>query len=505
MKTRQETEFGDFQTPPELAGRVCQVVASRGFHPAAIVEPTCGRGSFLLAALRQFPEARVALGVEINGAYLEEARQNLSDKFSTPPVELCKGDFFRFDWPGALKKLPEPILIIGNPPWVTNAGLGGLDSHNLPAKSNFQKRRGLDAVTGKSNFDIAEWMIIHLLEWLDGRRATVAMLVKSSVARKALAHAWKSGIAVTDASMLTFDAHEYFGAAVDACLLVCALGQKPSALECRISDLDHPDRVARTMGYEDGMLLADKAAFDRWHPLLKDPLCESPYRWRSGIKHDCAAVMELRQEGAALQNGLSEPLDIEDDCVFPLAKGSDVARNRASHPTRAVIIPQKEMGQDTAYLALTAPRTWKYLCAHGEALDARRSSIYRNRPRFSIFGVGKYTFAPWKVAICALYKTLEFAVVGSHQGKPVVLDDTCYHLSCGTQEEANLLAAMMNSRIAKEFLEAFIFWDAKRPVTIELLSRLDITALADELGEKEPLVRLRPDLSARDMLEKTLF
>jgi len=39
-------------------------------------------------------------------------------------------------------------------------------SENLPKKSNFQGLRGLDARTGKSNFDIAEWMLIRLIEAL---------------------------------------------------------------------------------------------------------------------------------------------------------------------------------------------------------------------------------------------------------------------------------------------------------------------------------------------------
>ena len=32
-------------------------------------------------------------------------------------------------------------------------------------------------------------------------------------------------------------------------------------------------------------------------------------------------------------------------------------------------------------------------------LDNRKSSIYNKRPRFSIFGIGDYSFSKWKVAI----------------------------------------------------------------------------------------------------------
>ena len=131
--------------------------------------------------------------------------------------------FFEVDWNNILRDLPEPILVVGNPPWVTNSTLGAIGSSNLPKKSNFQNYNGLEALTGKSNFDISEWMLIKLLEMLEGRRATVAMLCKTAVARKVLVHAWKNDISLADAEIHPIDAAASFGAAVDACLLVCSL------------------------------------------------------------------------------------------------------------------------------------------------------------------------------------------------------------------------------------------------------------------------------------------
>lgn len=505
MKTKHKVEYGDFQTPDELAAQVCHVLAARGIRPASIVEPTCGRGSFLLAAMEYFPMAKTILGLEVNGDVLQEAHERVSLRVPKPHMDLRQGDFFHFDWPGVLKTLPEPILVVGNPPWVTSAGLASLSSTNLPAKSNFQNRRGLDALTGKANFDIAEWMVIRLMEWLDGRPGTVAMLLKTAVARRVLLHAWKSGFSLAQATMLTFDAQKHFGVGADACLFIGELRPGHATQVCHVSELTHAKRTANMISHDNGMLVANKGAFDRWRHLAQDPTSEPAYRWRSGIKHDCAAVMELRREGTLLQNGLQETVGIEEEHVYPLLKGAEVASGRLLQPTRAVLVTQKETGQDTAYVALTAPRTWEYLCAHAEALDGRRSSIYRKRPRFSVFGIGKYTFAPWKVAISGLHKKFQFGVVGSHCGKPILLDDTCYHLSCSGREEAELLAKMLNSDTAREFYGAFVFWDSKRPITVELLSRLGMLALADELGEKAHLVSLRPDLVAKAALEKTLF
>jgi hypothetical protein len=72
-------------------------------------------------------------------------------------LNIACQNFFTQDWPTFFTNLvSENILVIGNPPWVTNATLGTLGSTNVPTKTNFQGYSGFDAKTGKSNFDIAE-------------------------------------------------------------------------------------------------------------------------------------------------------------------------------------------------------------------------------------------------------------------------------------------------------------------------------------------------------------
>ena len=106
--------------------------------------------------------------------------------------------------------------------------------------------------------------------------------------------------------------------------------------------------------------------------------------------------------------------------------------------------PESYEHQAAPRIKREAPRTWDYLQSHADRLDARASSIYRNRPRFSVFGVGPYSFAPWKVAISGFYKRLDFRCVGPVEDKPVVLDDTCYFLPCRTEHDARLLAELLN-------------------------------------------------------------
>jgi methylase of polypeptide subunit release factors len=213
------TEYGDFQTPDELARQVVAVLKASGIDPAAVVEPSCGLGSFLAAAADAFPRAEL-FGLEINSNYISAARRRLTANECVGRLTLVQDSFFNHDWSKELVALPSPLLVLGNPPWVTNAQLGTFGSKNLPAKTNSQKMRGLDALTGKSNFDISEWMLQRNLDWLTNKTGWLAVLCKLAVARKVLAYAWKTHIPVANARVYRIDTIAHFRAAVEACLLV---------------------------------------------------------------------------------------------------------------------------------------------------------------------------------------------------------------------------------------------------------------------------------------------
>jgi hypothetical protein len=439
----------------------------------------------LVAALDAFPGYTRAAGVDVSAEYVEVARAALRGRPDAGRATADRGNFFEVDWPARIADLPEPILIIGNPPWVTSSDLGYLKSHNLPAKTNFHGRPGLDAVTGKSNFDLSEWMLIKLLAGLDGRDAVVAMLCKTAVARKVLAFSWRARHRIRAAATYRIDAAKHFGAAVDACLLLCELGSQAAAPRCATFESLASSSPRGSFGVIDGALIADLALYER----RRDLVGESPYKWRSGIKHDCAAVMELRRCAAGYENGRGEVIDLEPDFLYPMLKSSDLAKGETARPRRLMIVTQKLVGDDTAEIERRAPRTWRYLADRRATFDQRGSSIYRGRPPFSIFGVGDYTFAPWKVAIAGLYKRLEFRLVGPYEGRPVVLDDTCYFVSCGSEREARALLAILSSPAAQELYSSFVFWDAKRPVTTDLLRRLDLGRLAHHLGVAPELLQ----------------
>jgi hypothetical protein len=284
---KSKIEFGDFQTPRELANLICRKLAEMGVNPDVIIEPTCGRGAFVQAAAQAFEHAGRIIGVEINQAYLDRLGNQIRCE---QRIELWQGDFFTFNWVGQLGDVGENILVLGNFPWVTNARQGVIGGSNLPDKSNFQQHRGLEAITGKGNFDISEWMLIQVVEWLRRRTGSLAMLCKKSVARKLLSYIHQHRLALAQAAMYGIDAKTYFGASVEACLIYCRFDRQSHEYDCNV----YPDLGAThftRMGFRNGVLVNDLVAFDETRFLWG----VNPIKWHSGVKHDCAEVMDFKR------------------------------------------------------------------------------------------------------------------------------------------------------------------------------------------------------------------
>lgn len=498
IKTIQKTEFGDWQSPASLTKKICEFISQK-FQPNSIFEPNCGKGAFLQASINTFPSASEFLGLEINSDYVKE-----SEKIECPQLHIIHDDFFSYNWKNDINSLPDPLLVIGNPPWVTNSELTRLRSKNLPAKSNFNGINGIDAITGKSNFDISEWMLIKEVEALQGRDAILAMLCKTAIARKVAHHSWKNGLEFSCAEIRKIDAQKYFSVAVDACLLIIRFSPKsnlknsPCYVYSSFEELE-PDYV---LGIRNGRLVSNTDTVDQYQDLLATN--GSEFRWRSGIKHDCSKVMELLiQPDGQLLNGLKERVNIEDDLLYPMLKSSDLSNGKIQSIRRFMLVPQCSVGCETRSIESLYPRTWTYLMEHIGQLDRRGSCIYKNRPPFSIFGVGDYSFKPWKIAISGLYKNLRFRVVGPYKDKSVVFDDTCYFLACESKEQAKIIKSILDSNIIQEILTAHIFWDSKRPITRDVLSSIDIIAASKQIGVFDSLEKTFQNISLEK--EPSLF
>jgi hypothetical protein len=473
---QKKLEYGDFQTPLELALKVCQKLIELGVNPDVIIEPTCGLGNFIEAAAESFKSVNKIIGVEINPTYLQEfsSKNKIANDIR---IDVRYADFYQFDWSSLISNIQGDILVLGNFPWVTNSQQGYIGGVNLPNKINFQKHSGLDAITGKSNFDISEWMLIQVVELLQNHNGCLAMLCKTSVARKILTYLHSNHLNISDFATYKIDAKKYFNANVEACLLFCKFDLVSKKYYCDVFE-NFQSLSPHKIGYYNNILVQDINSFAKVQNLYNTNK-KSESQWRSGIKHDCSNVMEFKKVNNQLVNGLGEIVDIEDTYLFPLLKGSDVAQNRTNTTERYVLVTQSFVGESTECIQHIAPKTWNYLESHTNYLDARKSKIYQGNPRFSIFGVGAYTFTSWKIAICGLYKKLDFKLVGKLSNKPAVFDDTVYFLSFDDEEAANKIFKLLNSPSSDAFYSSLIFWDDKRPIKSSILNSLNLAALVN--------------------------
>ena len=194
-------------------------------------------------------------------------------------------------------------------------------------------------------------------------------------------------------------------------------------------------------------------------------------QWRQGIKHDLARILELRATSEGVANGLGEPVDVEADALCPFYKSSDLAAGRDAG--RLFPLYQIDLTGPIPNLATRWPKLEGYLRAHLSGFAARKSSIYRGKPDFMLFGVGDYTCAPFKVAVSGFYKEPRFRVLRpDHEGHPPLVDDTCYLLPFDQQDEAEDMAAYLNGRQVQALLAAISDRSAKRPYTKDVLSRI---------------------------------
>ncbi len=147
MSTKKE--FGDFQTPFSLAGEVIELISSLIGAPSRVIEPTAGHGTFLDAAQKKWGRKAFYKGYEINTDYVKDANARLSSR----GIVIEHQDFFEANWRDILSVAGgENLLVVGNPPWVTNAELGSLGSTNLPEKTNFQRLLWIRCKNGESKF-----------------------------------------------------------------------------------------------------------------------------------------------------------------------------------------------------------------------------------------------------------------------------------------------------------------------------------------------------------------
>jgi hypothetical protein len=483
-------DLGDFQTPIKLTDTICDLVNSTGFYPDIVIEPNSGEGRFVISAINNFASLKFVYCIDIQPDYEWKLKQNIAAHFmkNHVPIEFHLDNIFTHKFSDGLLNLLKDeslnVLILGNPPWVTSSELSTLNSTNLPKKSNFKGLKGIEAITGKSNFDIAEYIILQLIQRFSNRKSKLAMLCKRIVARNIVRDMNKLELPLSNIKEYVIDSKKEFGISVESGLLMADIGLKNEHFSDVYSIYDKSLLVKKRYGWVGNKFVSNVEFYTRYS--LLDG--KSPFEWRTGVKHDATNVLVLKERtDKQLENGLNEVVTLEEDLMYPHLKGSQLRQKFVQNTKNRIIITQKRPLQDTTYLKSAYPELWRYLTNHLKDFDQRKSIIYKKGPLFSIFGIGDYSFKPYKVAISGFYKSPIFCLVPPINNKPVMVDDTSYFLSFEDKQMATITWVLLNMNDVSNFLSSVVFTDSKRPYAKEVLMRIDIQKLAKQVSFKELL------------------
>ncbi|ADQ67049.1 type i restriction-modification system methyltransferase subunit [Halogeometricum borinquense DSM 11551] len=489
--------FGRYDTPAGLAELAVESVRNGDFTERVVLDPGCGAGAFLAAAARakldslgrdgETPAnstARIAnsvRGFDVNPVAVRAAR--LALVLSLRPL-LSRDDVSSFAPRVVLADAVEttaddaPLggtradVLLGNPPWLTWDSLtprvkdrwrdGPMANPDLDLFAH----RGRDARLGYANDDLSvpfAWTCVHKFLRDGGRAAFVLKRdLMTGPAGKLLRRRRVGSRPLSMRHIHDFGSLSPFGREVAAGtalyrLDVGANGGSP-ADDCPIPttrwsrngetpSFDSLATIRQTLTAEDAALVPADPDTEASPWVRADAerraLGSSGYRIRHGVKDDAKAVYALDEETI-------EEHDLEPDHIYPYLKSKHVVKYGLFGYDRH-LVPQRLAGEENeSAVRRETPNTYAYLDANRDRLEARGSSWFDDGPFYSLFGLGPYTWADYKVVWCRLGYKPHFTVVSTVEDpllgeKPVVPGDHCMFVGTDDKQEAHYLCGLLNS------------------------------------------------------------
>ncbi|MBN2208082.1 MAG: N-6 DNA methylase [Candidatus Coatesbacteria bacterium] len=159
---------------------------------------------------------------------------------------------------------------------------------------------------------------------------------------------------------------------------------------------------------------------------------------------------------------------IEPELVYPLLRGRDVSRWHAK-PSCHIILPQDPQtrtGIPESKMKQEFPKTFAYLKRFEGDMDNPRRGTLRGRsgykkyfkptdPFYSMYDVGPYTMAPWKVVWAWISVGVKSGVVGQDESRPVIPEHNTSMVPFDNEIEAHYFSALFGSSPIDVCIRAF--------------------------------------------------
>jgi hypothetical protein len=170
-----------------------------------------------------------------------------------------------------------------------------------------------------------------------------------------------------------------------------------------------------------------------------------------------------------------------------------------------------------AELRETCPRTYRYLTSNRQPLDDRSSAWLERGPFYTVFGLGEYTWAPYKVVWCRLGFKPAFAVVSTVGDedvgeKMVVPGDHFMFIPTDNRDEAHFLCGLLNSSIYRKSMVG-VAGGGKSGLSKAVVDKLELPAYTETEDSKRiaelsvaahEIVPEHTDVSKREYNDRTI-
>ena len=492
-------QLGEYYTPRGVAQLAVDALGSPGVVEESVLDPGCGSGIFLAecidrkrAAMAESHEpapvveriTSTVIGMDLNPVAVKSAK--LASLLALAPA-LEAADHLRVELPVFLTdslaltrddtiqfrgRAYEPTVdtLVGNPPWIT------WDRLPDSVKDRWRERHvdeldllpheGASSRLGYANDDVSipfVWVCVHRYLASGGR---VSVVLKRDVMTGPAGRVLRSG-SVGDRPIAMTHVHDFatlqpFGDQVgaNAAIYTFTADAEPAfPIETTAwatgdgspsftSQAAMRERLSREstglVPVEDDDSTSAWLRTDAERRALGD--CEQSIR--HGVKDDAQAVFSIDRDQLAT---------LEPDHVYPYVKSRHVVKyGLFGHELRLVPL-EKANESNEAELEANSPQTYAYLDAHRERLEARASSWLEQGPFYTLFGLGEYTWADYKVVWCRLGFKPHFAVVSTVEEpdlgeKSVVPGDHYMFVPTDDEREAHFLCALLNSAVYQRSL-----------------------------------------------------
>jgi len=540
------TSVGKFEIPREA------VKWERISELASLLEEDVKTGKATDVFLR---EAKVQL--QLKEKEFESAKPHLEvlyEKLRDFEKEQLNGIWARIIKNGfAPLFIGEFDYVVGNPPWVNweNLPQGYRDrSKDLWFRQGLFPHSGMEAILGKGKKDISMLMTYVAMESYLREEGKLGFLITQSVFKTAGAGQGFRRFMLSDSTPIKVihvddmvELNPFEGASNRTTVVIL---QKDFATSYPIPYTYWRKAVkGRSIGFDQNLdevkKITERKRFyaepvnphDKTSPWLtgrpkamravKKILGKSNYEAHEGANTGGANgvywlnIELVRPDGKVLVTNITEgqkrevkPTQaiLEPDLLYPLLRGKDVKRWRARPSAWILMVqdPVKRCGIDEKELQLKYPKTWEYLKKFEGVLRTRAAFnryFSADDPFYSMFDVGDYTFAPYKVVWQSFgVSRMMAAVCMPFDGEPVMTNQAMHiFISFTRLQEAHYVCAVMNStpfefsvishtqRGGKSFAQSNILetlhipkFDRRDPVHLKLA---ELSERAHELAKQE--------------------